>query len=182
VTRHLVFCRSVLPSFSYYNGNSPSGFCLDNAPSSFLLLLIRRPVTSPLRSGGIYHFFRTHTYSPYRPSVPISLMVPLAFTINFYEGYGPFMTVRTTLNKHITCLDVGFMSGSRRPFRGLNCRSTAPFLEAVPCKSSILPATLDCACAASVLALFLTVFNFHAVFSYVCWQSKMTLVHPAVRD
>jgi len=59
--------------------HSPSGFCLDNAPFSFLLLLIRRPVTSPLRSGGIYHFFRTHTYSPYRPSVPISLMVPLAF-------------------------------------------------------------------------------------------------------
>jgi hypothetical protein len=46
-------------------------------------------------------------------------MVPLAVTIYLYEGYGPFMTVRTMLNKHITSQVVGAF-GSRRPFRGLN--------------------------------------------------------------
>jgi len=46
----------------------------------------------------------------------------------FYEGYGPFMTVRTMLNKHITSQDVGAF-GSRRPLRSLNCRLAGPFLN-----------------------------------------------------
>ena len=74
-----------------------------------MLLLIRRPVTIPvLRSGGNYHFFRTHTYSNLSIR-PYLLDGAIGYYDNLYEGYGPFMTVRTTLNKHITSQDLGYL-------------------------------------------------------------------------
>jgi len=78
-------------------------------------------------------------------------MVPLAITINLYEGYGPFMTVRTMLNKHSTRQDVGAF-GSRRTFRGLNFPLACPFLKLCFAKV-VLAAALGRACVASVLAL-----------------------------
>jgi hypothetical protein len=78
-------------------------------PPPPLLLLIRRPVTIPvLGSGGNYHFFRTHTYSNLFIR-PYLLDGVIGYYDIFYEGYGPFMTVRTTLNKHITSQDFGYL-------------------------------------------------------------------------
>jgi len=108
LTRHLVFSSIGSSIISYSKGIPLADYASTSAPSSPLLLLIRRPVTIPvLRSGGKYHFFRTHTYS--NLSVRPYLHGAICYYDNLYEGYGPFMTVRTTLNKHITSQDLGYL-------------------------------------------------------------------------
>jgi len=80
LTRHLVFLSIGSSIISYSKGIPLADSASTSAPSSPLLLLIRRPVTIPvLRSGGNYHFFRTYTYS----NLFTSLTVPLAITIIF---------------------------------------------------------------------------------------------------
>jgi len=62
------------------------------------------------------------------------------------------MTVRTTLNKHITSQDLGYLEvegGSR----GLNRRFATPFLKLCFAKVVSAAAALGYACAASILAL-----------------------------
>lgn len=61
------------------------------------------------------------------------------------------MTVRTTLNKHITSQDLGYLVRSRRRLRGLNRRFATPFLKL--CFAKVASAALRYACPASVLAL-----------------------------
>jgi len=94
---------------SYSKGIPLADFASTSAPSYLLLLLIRRPVTNPvLHSGGNYHFLRTHTYSNL-PIRPYLLDGAIGYYDNLYEVYGPFMTVRTTPNKHITSQDLAYL-------------------------------------------------------------------------
>lgn len=77
-------------------------------------------------------------------------MVPLAFTINLYEGYGPFMTVRTLSTNTLPVRTLGI--GKSMDVQRFEFPPCVSFLEAVQCKSSIggCPGR---ACVASVLAL-----------------------------
>ena len=98
------------------------------------------------------HFFRTHTYSNLSIR-PYLLDGAICYYDYLYEGYGPFMTVRTTLNKYKAHYQSGpWLSKSRRRLRGLNRRFAAPFLKL--CSANVVSAAaLGYAYVASVLAL-----------------------------
>jgi len=46
---------------------------------------------------------------PISPIRPYLLDGAIGYYDNLYEVYGPFMTVRTTLNKHITSQDLAYL-------------------------------------------------------------------------
>ena len=108
---------------------------------------------------------------------PYFLDGALGYYDNLYEGYGPFMTVRTTLSKHITSQDVGTFRG-RRPFRGLICCLVGPFLKLSFAKV-VLAAALSRAC---VLALFLDSLQSSVQCFLVFAGNQSECSTPSVRD